>query len=144
MAVEPRVIHLEIVGKDQKALQRYYGELPGWKLDTSNQGGYGMTSPYETGIVVGVGATPPDGSAGHVTGYVARRRYRRDPRPRGQARRHGRHAEVQRRARAVARPRRGPRGPHPGPERVARSHPPTVSDTGRPLPLERPSGRAWR
>ena len=69
MAVEPRVIHLEIMGKDQKALQRYYGELLGWKLDTSNQGGYGMTSPDQTGIVVGVGATP-DGSAGHVTGYV--------------------------------------------------------------------------
>jgi predicted enzyme related to lactoylglutathione lyase len=28
-----------------------------------------MTDPAETGLIVGVGATP-DGSAGHVTGYV--------------------------------------------------------------------------
>ena len=28
-----------------------------------------MTDPAKTGIVVGIGATP-DGSAGHVTGYV--------------------------------------------------------------------------
>ena len=28
-----------------------------------------MTDPGQTGLVVGVGATP-DGSAGHVTGYV--------------------------------------------------------------------------
>ena len=69
MATEPRVIHLEIVGKDQKALQAYWGALFGWKLDTSGAGGYGMTNPDQTGIVVGVGGTP-DGSAGHVTGYV--------------------------------------------------------------------------
>jgi len=66
---EPRIIHFEIVGRDQAALQRYYGELLGWKLDTSNPGGYGMTDPAQTGLVVGIGATP-DGSAGHVTGYV--------------------------------------------------------------------------
>ena len=66
---DARVIHFEIVGKDQKALQSYYGNLFGWKLDTSAPGGYGMTDPATTGIVVGVGATP-DGSAGHVTGYV--------------------------------------------------------------------------
>ena len=66
---EPRVIHLEIMGKDQKALQQYWSDLLGWKLDTSAPGGYGMTNPDQTGIVVGIGATP-DGSAGHVTGYV--------------------------------------------------------------------------
>jgi predicted enzyme related to lactoylglutathione lyase len=66
---DPTVIHLEIVGKDQAALQRFWSGLLGWKLDTGNPGGYGMTSPDQTGIVVGVGGTP-DGSAGHVTGYV--------------------------------------------------------------------------
>ena len=66
---DARVIHFEIVGKDQKALQSYYANLFGWKLDTSNPGGYGMSDPAETGVIVGVGATP-DGSAGHVTGYV--------------------------------------------------------------------------
>jgi uncharacterized protein len=66
---EPRVIHFEILGKDQKALQKYWSELLGWKLNTDNPGGYGMTSPEQTGIVVGVSGTQ-DGSAGHVTGYV--------------------------------------------------------------------------
>ena len=65
----PNVVHLEIVGKDQQALQRYWSDLFGWKLDTSAPGGYGMTNHEDTGIVVGIGATP-DGSAGHVTGYV--------------------------------------------------------------------------
>ncbi len=66
---DARVIHFEIVGKDQGALQRYYGNLFGWKLNTDFPGGYGMTDPAQTGLIVGVGATP-DGSTGHVTGYV--------------------------------------------------------------------------
>ncbi|MGH2476672.1 MAG: VOC family protein, partial [Candidatus Limnocylindrales bacterium] len=66
---EPRVIHFEIAGRDAKALQQFWGSLLGWSLDTSNPGGYGMTNPDQTGIVVGIGGTP-DGSAGHVTGYV--------------------------------------------------------------------------
>ena len=66
---EPRVIHFEILGDDQVAVQKFWSELLGWKLDTSGIGGYGMTSPDQTGIVVGIGATP-DGSSGHVTGYV--------------------------------------------------------------------------
>ena len=69
MATDPRVIHFEIRGKDQTALQSFWGSLFGWKLDTSYPGGYGMTDPAQTGIVVGIGATP-DGSAGFVTGYV--------------------------------------------------------------------------
>jgi predicted enzyme related to lactoylglutathione lyase len=66
---DAQVVHVEIMGKDQAALQRYYTDLFGWKLDTSFPGGYGMTDPAQTGVVVGIGATP-DGSAGHVTGYV--------------------------------------------------------------------------
>jgi predicted enzyme related to lactoylglutathione lyase len=63
------VIHFEVVGKDGKALQDYYSKLFGWNLHTDNPGGYGMTDPAETGPVVGIGSTP-DGSTGHVTGYV--------------------------------------------------------------------------
>ena len=40
----PRIIHFEIVGRDQKALQRYYSELLGWKLNTDNPGGYGANA----------------------------------------------------------------------------------------------------
>jgi uncharacterized protein len=64
-----KVIHFEVVGKDQKALQSFFSSLFDWKLDTSSPGGYGMTDPAATGLVVGIGGTP-DGSAGHVTGYV--------------------------------------------------------------------------
>jgi len=66
---EPRVIHFEILGKDGPAIQRYWSELLGWKLNTDNPGGYGMTDPADTGIVVGVSGTQ-DGSNGHVTSYV--------------------------------------------------------------------------
>lgn len=65
---EPRVIHFEILGDDQKALQEFWGNVLGWKFDTTNNGGYGMTDPAETGIVVGVGEKR--GPAGHVTAYV--------------------------------------------------------------------------
>lgn len=64
-----KVIHFEVTGKDGPALQRFFSSLFGWKIDTNNPGGYGLTSPDETGIVVGVGQTQ-DGSAGNVTGYV--------------------------------------------------------------------------
>jgi uncharacterized protein len=66
---DAKIIHLEVVGKDGAALQRFYSDLFGWKLDTNNPGGYGMTDPAQTGLVVGIGSTP-DGSSGHVTGYV--------------------------------------------------------------------------
>ena len=66
---EARVIQLEVVGKDQVALQRYYGELFGWSFDTSNPAGYGMTDPATSGSP-SAWARRPDGSAGHVTGYV--------------------------------------------------------------------------
>ncbi len=66
---DPKVIHFEVTGKDQKALQSFFGNLFGWKLDTSYPGGYGMTDPTQTGLVVGIGGSR-DGSAGFVTGYV--------------------------------------------------------------------------
>lgn len=66
---EPRIIHFEITGRDQKALQSYWSSLLGWKLNTDHPGGYGMTDPEQTGVVVGIGAAQ-DGSAGQVTGYV--------------------------------------------------------------------------
>jgi predicted enzyme related to lactoylglutathione lyase len=66
---EPKVIHFEITGKDQQALQKYWSDLLGWQFDTNNPGGYGKTDHEKTGIVVGIGAAP-DGSPGDVTGYV--------------------------------------------------------------------------
>ena len=65
---EPRVIHFEILGEDQDKLMAFWGGLLGWRFDTGNQGGYGMTDPAQTGIVVGIG--DKRGPSGHVTAYV--------------------------------------------------------------------------
>jgi hypothetical protein len=64
-----QVVHVEVVGRDGLGLQRFYGDVFGWKLDTNNPGGYGMLRGDASGITGGIGATP-DGSAGHVTFYV--------------------------------------------------------------------------
>src|SRR5687768_7914572 len=34
-----RIVHAEVVGKDAKALQRFFSEAFGWKLNTDNPGG---------------------------------------------------------------------------------------------------------
>ena len=65
-----RIVHAEVVGKDAGALQRFFSELFGWKVDTNNPGGYGMFSAEDAGLAGGIGSTP-DGSAGHVTFYVS-------------------------------------------------------------------------
>jgi predicted enzyme related to lactoylglutathione lyase len=64
-----KVIQFEVTGRDAPALQKFYSELFGWKFDTNNPGGYGMSDANETGVTVGVGAAPA-GAAGQVTGYV--------------------------------------------------------------------------
>jgi predicted enzyme related to lactoylglutathione lyase len=65
-----RVIHFEILGRDQKTLQKFYGDLFGWTFNTDNPDGYGIAPGDEAGVSVGVG-NARDGSGGHVTGYVA-------------------------------------------------------------------------
>lgn len=64
-----KVIHFEVVGKDGEALQKFYGDVFGWELNTDNPGGYGLLREPERGLTGGIGATQ-DGSAGHVTFYV--------------------------------------------------------------------------
>jgi hypothetical protein len=62
------VVHFEVTGKDGKALQRFYSEVFGWKLDTNNPGGYGMVRDGQK-ITGGIGAAA-QGSPGGVTFYV--------------------------------------------------------------------------
>jgi predicted enzyme related to lactoylglutathione lyase len=62
-----KVIHVEVVGKDGGALQRFYSDVFGWQLDTNNPGGYGMVRDGD--FTTGIGASQ-DGGAGHVTFYV--------------------------------------------------------------------------
>ena len=62
-----KVIHVEVVGKDGAALQRFYSDVFGWQLDTNNPGGYGMLRQGE--LSGGIG-TDQNGGGGHVTFYV--------------------------------------------------------------------------
>ena len=64
-----KVVHVEILGKEPGALQRFYGDLFGWQVDTDNPGGYGIVSPEQAGVTVGIGGTQ-DGGAGHLTYYA--------------------------------------------------------------------------
>jgi predicted enzyme related to lactoylglutathione lyase len=70
------VVHFEVVGKDGPALQSFYSELFGWRIDTDNPMGYGVVTreenvnPDGVGIGGGVGQGP-EGYPGHVTFYVA-------------------------------------------------------------------------
>ena len=66
---DAKVIHFEVTGKDQKALQSYYSDLFGWTFNTDNPGGYGMAVPGEHSPIIGVGSDPT-GGPGWVTGYV--------------------------------------------------------------------------
>jgi predicted enzyme related to lactoylglutathione lyase len=63
------VIHVEVLGKDAKALQGFYGDVFGWSFDTDNPTGYGMFDGEGDGIGGGIGPSN-DGGAGHVTFYV--------------------------------------------------------------------------
>jgi predicted enzyme related to lactoylglutathione lyase len=63
------VAWFEIVGKDGKKLQDFYGKLFDWKIDANNPMNYGMTDESETGLGGGIGPSQ-DGSS-MVTVYVA-------------------------------------------------------------------------
>ncbi len=62
------VVHFEVCGPDAAALQKYYSDLFGWKVDADNPMGYGMVSADEGGIAGGIAGTT-DGSP-RVTFYV--------------------------------------------------------------------------
>ena len=62
-----KIIHVEVAGKDGPKLQKFYSDVFGWELDTSNPGGYGMLRQGE--LSAGIGPAQ-DGGAGHVTFYV--------------------------------------------------------------------------
>ena len=69
------VVHFEIIGKDGEKLQRYYGELFGWEIDSNNPMKYGTvqregnTNADGVGTGGGVGSGP-EGYDGHVTFYI--------------------------------------------------------------------------
>ena len=69
------IVHFEVIGKDGAKLQRYYGELFGWEIDSSNPVGYGIVAREgnvnSDGVGIGGGVGQgPEGYEGHVTFYV--------------------------------------------------------------------------
>jgi predicted enzyme related to lactoylglutathione lyase len=67
IAVSHPVIHWEISGRDPERLQRFYGDLFGWKVDATNPE-YGLV---EAGDGIGGGIMrSPAGAPPHVTVYV--------------------------------------------------------------------------
>jgi hypothetical protein len=75
MAAAP-VVHFEVVGKDAKKLQDFYGKLFDWKIDANNPMNYGLVNaagqgnePGKGSIGGGVGAAQ-EGAPGYVTFYV--------------------------------------------------------------------------
>lgn len=74
------VVHFEIIGNDPAGLRGYYGDLFGWKFDTSGpvaesvsqQGNYGFTDTTPAGGGPGIpgGVGGGTGYAAHVVFYV--------------------------------------------------------------------------
>jgi predicted enzyme related to lactoylglutathione lyase len=69
------VVHFEIIGKDGEKLQKYYSDLFGWDIDSSNEMKYGIVAREGNTNAEGVGigggiAGAPEGYDGHVTVYV--------------------------------------------------------------------------
>lgn len=56
------VVHFEIIGTDGTALQAFYAELFGWRIDADNPLKYGLVEAAGGGIPGGIGASSQDGS----------------------------------------------------------------------------------
>jgi predicted enzyme related to lactoylglutathione lyase len=64
------ITHFEIIGADGAALQHFYGDLFGWKIDSNNDWQYGLVeSGGDGGIGGGIAADP--GSDGHRVSVYA-------------------------------------------------------------------------
>ena len=57
------VVHFEVIGKDAAALQRFYGDAFGWKIEPAGPS-YAMAIPGTEGAINGGIGSP------HVTFYV--------------------------------------------------------------------------
>lgn len=65
------VVHFEVLGKDGPKLQKFFGDLFGWKINTDNPMSYGLVDTgVEGAIGGGIGGVPEGQPAGVVTFYV--------------------------------------------------------------------------
>ena len=68
------VVHFEIIGKDPAKLRSYFGELFGWKFDTSSPVAEAVSEPTNYGFVTRISTSDGTGIPGGVgggTGYPA-------------------------------------------------------------------------
>ena len=64
------IIHVEVVGRNARGLQQFFGDLFGWELDTSYPNDYAIAE-HAGGGGADFGSGPsPDGGVGQVTFYV--------------------------------------------------------------------------
>ncbi len=63
------VTHFEVVGKDAQALQTFYGDAFGWRIEPSMPT-YAMAYPGVEGRINGGIGSAMDGGSGHVTFYI--------------------------------------------------------------------------
>ncbi len=63
------VVHFEITGKDGKALQKFYKQVFGWKIDARNPMNYGMVDTGSRKKLTG-GVSSAMGEGGWVTIYI--------------------------------------------------------------------------
>jgi uncharacterized protein len=62
------VVHFEIVGPDAEKLLRFYSDVFGWSIDSSNPMNYGVVDNGGEGINGGISAGQGDSS--YVTFYI--------------------------------------------------------------------------
>ncbi|HEY7801539.1 MAG TPA: VOC family protein [Dehalococcoidia bacterium] len=63
-----KVVHFEVLGKDGKKLQQFYGSLFDWNVDANNPMNYGMVNAADAGVGGGIGPAMEGGP--QVTFYV--------------------------------------------------------------------------
>lgn len=64
-----KVVHFEVIGKDGKKLQAFYGDLFDWKVDADNPLNYGQVAAADSGLGGGIATSRP-GESPRVTIYV--------------------------------------------------------------------------
>jgi uncharacterized protein len=55
VAMQHKVSHFEVLGRDGKRSQEFYASLFGWKIDANNPMKYGLVSVEQSGIGGGIG-----------------------------------------------------------------------------------------
>jgi predicted enzyme related to lactoylglutathione lyase len=62
------VVHFEIIGKDPQHLRNYFGELFGWRFDSSSPVAEAISEPSDYGFVDRVAAPDGTGIPGGIRG----------------------------------------------------------------------------